>query len=434
MPITSFLGLRRATAVALIAALVAASRAAAQPFTAGGGTVDITPEPAVVNWVTQKPYGSILDPIYAHALVFASGADRIAIISLDLTIANDTATAKLRAATTAATGIPASHILINVSHTHSAPWYPPPVDSFDQRPAGPEYDRWVERVPKACAEATRKADATRRPVTLAIGRANVGAWLFNRRPIRPDGMVQTTLVPTDPDVLPEGQRFGPVDPTATLLTWRDDAGQAVATMLHLACHAVSVYNANRGISADWPGAAVENLKRAIGGEVQFVQGCAGNIVPARRGVSAAREMGVYIAERSARAVAKAAPLPAAPIAVSQAIIGLPLTPVAAAVAKRPTTDAEIQVITMGPLAIVALPGEPLIELSSAIQERSPFPHTLVLGYSNGRGAAYVGMPGHKAKGGYEMTAVGRGTDEGGGMMVETALRLLQEHHFRRGNR
>ena len=101
---------------------------------------------------------------------------------------------------------------------------------------------------------------------------------------------------------------------------------------------------------------------------------------------------------------------------------------------KPPTEAEIQVISCGDLAFVALPGEPLIEISFAIQKASPFPHTLVLGYSNGDGVEYVGPPGEKIKGGYEMGPDGRGTDECGGMMVATALRLLREHRGPLANR
>jgi hypothetical protein len=86
----------------------------------------------------------------------------------------------------------------------------------------------------------------------------------------------------------------------------------------------------------------------------------------------------------------------------------------------------VQVIVCGPLAFVALPGEPLTDLGVAIRERSPFPQTLVLGYSNGMGVHYVGMPGEKARGGYEMGVAGAGTDECGGILVDGAVRVLQE--------
>ncbi|MEY4940993.1 MAG: hypothetical protein RIQ93_2728, partial [Verrucomicrobiota bacterium] len=129
----------------------------------------------------------------------------------------------------------------------------------------------------------------------------------------------------------------------------------------------------------------------------------------------------------ARAAAQTLPLAAAPLVVGQAVVGLPLTPASVAQLGRPTTDSEVQVITCGELAIVGLPGEPLVGLAQEIKRASPFPHTLVLGYSNGDGVEYVGLPGEKAKGGYEMGPYGLGTDECGGILVATAGRLLEEH-------
>mgnify|MGYP000844805538 CR=1 FL=1 len=73
-----------------------------------------------------------------------------------------------------------------------------------------------------------------------------------------------------------------------------------------------------------------------------------------------------------------------------------------------------------------LPGEPLNETGVAIEERSPFPHPLVLGCANGRGATHVGLPGRKWRGGYEMSQAGTGGDEVGQSMVDTAVRLLKE--------
>ena len=157
-------------------------------------------------------------------------------------------------------------------------------------------------------------------------------------------------------------------------------------------------------------------------------------MPAKRGVEQAREMGAFIAGRAAKAAIQALVLPPAPLKVSRAMVGLPLTAAASARMGQRSTEAEIQVISCGDLAFVALPGEPLIEISFAIQKASPFPHTLVLGYSNGDGVEYVGPPGEKIKGGYEMGPDGRGTDECGGMMVATALRLLREHRGPLANR
>ncbi|MBI4626557.1 MAG: neutral/alkaline non-lysosomal ceramidase N-terminal domain-containing protein [Verrucomicrobia bacterium] len=409
------------------------SHAAAPSFSAGAASVDITPDPAATNWVTSRPFEGVIDKLHARVLVLASGDARVAILTLDVTNTNESNVAEIREAISAAVGILPSHILVNSSHTHSGPlsagyrWVGNPAKKIVTDSL---LENWARQLPGLCAQAARQADSARRPVTLSIGRADVGEWLFNRRPVRPDGTVKSTLLPADPHSLPEGLRFGPVDPTATVLTFRGADGKPVATLLHLACHAVSVYSQHKGLSADWPGAACERLRQSVGGEVLFIQGCAGDIVPARRGLENARAMGAFIAGRAATAATQGLLLEPAALAASHATVGLPYIPEAAAHTGRPNVETEIQVISAGELALVALPGEPLIGLSKAIQDGSPFPHTLVLGYSNGDGAQYVGLPGEKIRGGYEMSIVGRGTDECGGFMIATALRLLREHRAR----
>ncbi|HLT94614.1 MAG TPA: hypothetical protein VKZ56_08635, partial [Membranihabitans sp.] len=69
----------------------------------------------------------------------------------------------------------------------------------------------------------------------------------------------------------------------------------------------------------------------------------------------------------------------------------------------------------------------MTELNLAIQKDSPFPQTLVLGYSNGNGGHYCGMPGEKAHGGYETgEQTNLGSDQAGGLMVNTAVGLLEK--------
>jgi hypothetical protein len=119
-------------------------------------------------------------------------------------------------------------------------------------------------------------------------------------------------------------------------------------------------------------------------------------------------------------------LAAGPLQIGRTTIHLPLTPAAKERIGADTVAAEIQAIVCGPLAIIGLPGEPMTELNMAIRERSPFPQTLVLGYSNGNGVHYVGMPGEKARGGYEAGVAGAGTDECGALIVDAAVRVLAQ--------
>lgn len=398
-------------------------------FQAGAAAVDITPEAGATNWVTNRPYEGILDRLHVRALSLAAGDDRVCLLTLDITDISEPDVVAIRQAVGAAIGLAPGRILINSSHNHSGPTSPRYKEVGDptRKVAANELlEKWKRELPAGCVQAARQADLARRPVSLGIGRANVGQWLFNRRPVRPDGMVKSTLLPADANSLPGGLRFGPVDPIVEVLSFRDAAGKSVATVFTLGCHAVAVYSESKAVSADWPGIACQKLQESLGGEVLFLQGCGGDIVPARRGLQPAKDMGVGIAERVTRAAAQTLPLNAAPISVAQAVVGLPLTPASITQLGRPTNDSEVQVITCGELAIVALPGEPLVGLSQEIKRASPFPHTLVLGYSNGDGVEYVGLPGEKARGGYEMGPYGLGTDECGGILVAAAARLLQE--------
>jgi hypothetical protein len=262
-------------------------------------------------------------------------------------------------------------------------------------------------------------------VNLAIGRANAGEWLFNRRPVDPEGKVVTMFQPKDPYSLPDGLRFGPVDPTLAALTFQDPEGKTVAALFSVPCHSVSIYPFHRGVSADWPGPACAHVTEALGGETLFLQGCAGEIVPGRRGEQARADMARFFADRAIAALGQRYPLPDAPLRVARGMVGVPLMPEARAGAGTDLRRVEVQIVACGAFALVTLPGEPLNGLAGAIQARSPFPHTLVVGYANGRGVGYVGLPGEKARGGYEAGA-GQGTEEAGLFLIETAVRLLQE--------
>lgn len=409
-------------------------RLLAQTFSAGAAHADITPSTNLLNWVTHKPYGAVLDPLFVRATVMSDGSNRLAVVAWDLTDTRESIVAKVRAEISQTTGIPAQNILINASHSHSAPWVPTlndPLVELEKARVAPiepqaEFADWAKLLFAQTVDAVRRADAARRPATLSIARAWAGEVVFNRRPVREDGKVETTFEPANPYALPKGHRFAPTDPTLALLTCRDASGRTIATMFSLPCHSVSVYSHDTRISADWSGPVCRKLGDALGGEAMFLQGCGGNIVPARRGLPARDNMASLVAERALGAISNRQSLAVARFQVSSVSLHLPLTDKARQEIGAPTIKTEVQVITFGSLALVALPGEPLIGLALEIQRRSPFAHTLVLGYSNGGGVQYVGLPGDKVKGGYEMSPVGEGADRCGQMLIDAALNSLNQ--------
>ena len=98
----------------------------------------------------------------------------------------------------------------------------------------------------------------------------------------------------------------------------------------------------------------------------------------RKGHDHARWMGETLAGDVCQALRAADDLSTAPVRVSSATASLPTTEDAEA---DPTTD--VQVIALGDLAVVGVPAEYFVELQLDIQERSPFPVTVVSELTNG---------------------------------------------------
>ena len=427
--------------------------AAAEPaptIRAGAARADITPETTVLNWVSGKPYGTVLDPLYVQALVLEQDGAKAVILRYDLTGISESLREEVRKAVGAALAMPGENIMLNASHSHSAPWSPIFADSLRGRerdnwwairfmPAQnnhPPFKRWMDRLIAGSVEAAKKALESARPATVNLGRVAVGEYLYNRRPRAPAWGLAGGRAPAIPashpdwnaEILQGGASFGPMDRTLAIVSFRGADNKTIASLYHVALHAVSVYPSNPAISADWPGAASRAIASVLGGEALFLQGCAGDITPWKRGEAANATLAGGLATKAQLAMRQSAALTTTPLLSGRAVVDLPLTPAGKDRTGLDVLETEIQVITCGPLAFVALPGEPLTDVGTAIREKSPFPQTLVLGYSNGDGIHYVGMPGEKARGGYEMGAAGAGTDAAGGLIVDTALRVLRSLH------
>ena len=430
--------------------------APATELLAGVGREDITAPVGLPNLsIKDADYDGVLSPLYARVLVLSDGAHKMALLQWDLETTGDEAVGQARRLVSEATGIPAQDILVHAAHTHSAPLAPGAsavmgaVERARLDAHAELYRHWAEKLFAASVAAARAANASLQPVTLEVGRATVPEWQYNRRPRMPDGTVQTIFVPVDPYTMPDGLRFGPVDPTLTVLLLRDRQRHPVVTLFNYPCHAVSIYTAgivykpgagpsdftyivgSKSVSADWPGFAADAIESRLGGRAIFLQGCAGDLVPTRRGVEAARQMGAQIGARAAAAAARGLRIDVDRIQTHSCRIALPWN-LATRTSKGSDLDlVEVQTFVLGSVAIVALPGEPMIEVALAIQKGSPYPHTVVLGYSNGDGTGYVGMPGELARGGYGADEVAHGTDECGAFLVDTSLRLLREIAARR---
>jgi hypothetical protein len=82
--------------------------------------------------------------------------------------------------------------------------------------------------------------------------------------------------------------------------------------------------------------------------------------------------------------------------------------------KQPVSQApvtlQLQILRIGELAIVAMPGEPFAEIGAAVKKASPFAYTMFCGYSSGAGGGYMPTESEYQYRGYEVegTRYGKG--------------------------
>ena len=68
----------------------------------------------------------------------------------------------------------------------------------------------------------------------------------------------------------------------------------------------------------------------------------------------------------------------------------------------PPVRIQLQILRVGEVAMVAMPGEPFAEIGLAVKRASPFGVTMFCGYSTGEGGEYMPVESEYAFEGYEV--------------------------------
>lgn len=83
-------------------------------------------------------------------------------------------------------------------------------------------------------------------------------------------------------------------------------------------------------------------------------------------------------------------------------------------------EVDVQILRIGDMAIVAMPGEPFSGIGAAIKKASPFPITMFCGYSTGKGGDYMPVADEYQHGGYEVERTPYGTGAAEKLIKETS--------------
>lgn len=406
---------------------------------AGVSEVKITP-PAIGTFLIgpEKLSTGVHDELFARALVFDNGKQRFAIVTTDLCGLDFTLVEAMRAKIERQTGIPTNSIMLNSSHTHSAPltvrWCESKWKEFEK-------SKWRKELLYKIIAAVKLAISNLQEAKLRFGRESVQIG-FNRR------------LPTENGIVMKPNPKGAVVPWVDVLRVDSTDKKSVAVLFSYAAHPVIVHGASTLISADYPGYAVACVKKSLGNDVMamFAQGCGGNIngEPLRGGFGKAKEAGTVLGKAVVRAARQSQLLPGNNLRSLSLELQLPFQkpPLPEEVKKvlkineddyekarvkkgankeslwkaynivlalrdlytitqkdeKRTLKFEIQAFALGKeFCIVGMTHEPFAEYQLWVNEIAPFKHNMVFSHTNGC-ESYIPCEKDFALGGYEAVA------------------------------
>ncbi len=379
---------------------------------AGTAVADITPDVQAFK-VPLAGYGArmgrpatgVHDPLHAKVLYLRDGATRMALITCDLRSSTPEFKRQI-VERCPAPGFTLDNVFVACSHTHDGPsMYP---EKFWQMQFGKYDPKIVEIMSAAVAEALAKAVQNAVPVKVGYGAGRAEAFVHNRR------------FGYDAEKRKAAQETPVTEPVFRMLRVDGLDGSAKAVVVNFACHPTILSEKNMAISAEWPGVLQAEVEKAIPGAVaMFTNGAEGDQSP--EGVQGTdefermRDFGTRLAAVMAPVAQAIETRPDCPIAYCRITPELPpLSFPEGAKTKYATyrkaaqeglpRRAEIQILRIGPAAIVGLPGEPIMEVGQAVRqavERQGLEHVLVAGLANDY-IGYLVNEKEYAHGGYEV--------------------------------
>jgi len=423
----------------------------------GCSKVNITP-PLGIPLIGSKgkPSDDILDELYAKALVLNDGRTIIAIVSVDLLYTSlEEITNPVRAIIKEKIGIPEQNVLICATHTHSGPevFTKSKLGLEKKIPACKIDHFYLQTLIRKIADSVLLACKNTQRVKIGAAKGQIPEILYNRRCKKPDGSV-TMEFTLAPEVIttkkikrePEGYTkvtftfpdeeteldFGPVDPEVCLLRVEDTEGRIVGSLVNFGCHPVCIYpSLNTTISADYPAYATQVVEQMEGGICLFTLGLAGDTVPIQRGLQPREQMGKTLGAEALKKLQFVSTSDDVTLKALKKEIKFLTKKIASqdvTAEDGETVDyimTEIQVLKLGDVYILGLPGEVLVEVGLQIKKRAGLQNLFIVTLSNDT-IGYVCHSQAYEEGGYE---VGSGTNLANGageIMIKEALDLINE--------
>ena len=231
----------------LLAAAIPPGAIAQSAFQAGAAKVDVTPTESQL----PKNYEGILDHLYSRAIVLEEGNTSAALISVDTGIISNPVWQSVTQQVEKDLGIPAANVLLNATHTHSAPMQAPPD--------------YVQKIVESVKLAKERAVPARVGYGSGVSYINVNRNIIDPKTGR----------------WWEGANYdGPSDKTVAVVEFENMSGEPIAVYYNYAMHAVTVGQLDQ-VSADVPGTTSKYIEDSLDGKAVALwsEGAAGDQNP-----------------------------------------------------------------------------------------------------------------------------------------------------------
>lgn len=242
-----------------------ASASAGNTFKAGAARVDITPvlrRDILLAGYEPRPAAKIHDHIFVRAIVLDNGSARTALVGVEIIAFTEPMWKTTSARIAAATGISPDHLIIDATHTHSAP-YITGVGTPDTPVLA-----YTAQVEDAVVEAVKLANSKLQPVRMGIGRGEADVNV-NRDVLLPHGWW-----------LGENPK-GPSNKSVTVIKFVNATGAPIAIFINYSVHGTVMGPENQELSGDLPGETSRFVEDHYGKDVValWTRGSAGDQAP-----------------------------------------------------------------------------------------------------------------------------------------------------------
>ena len=251
---------RRVVLVCLVAALCLAGAAYAEEatFKVGFGKRDVTPREAMPMWGYGDRHDAmstgVLDPLYAKAIVIDVGADKLALVGLDLGRSPMPASVqRIKDAVREASGV--THVMISGSHTHHGPV----LELVDEPEMGRGTFEYATKYPAeleaGIVEAINEAASKVKDARIGWGSKHIDMNRNRHTKIEPK----------------------PRDAELSVIRFDTKRGKPLALLVNFAAHPTNLPAADLRYSAEYPGQMMDEISRVMGVDSIFMQGASGDM-------------------------------------------------------------------------------------------------------------------------------------------------------------